>query len=61
MTDLGIGVRDANSELGTLSSPFSDTCISILLIPEFGRIFLFASSFSSGLEGGVMGFACDIE
>ena len=61
MADFGIGVNDANIEPGILSSPFSDNCISILFIPVFPLLFLFASSFSSGLEGGVIGLDCNKE
>ena len=62
MADLGIGVKDANIELGTFRPPptfFSCSCRSILFIPC--KPFLFASSFSSGLDGGVMGFDCAID
>ena len=62
MADLGIGVNDANIDPGTLRPPprlFSCSCTSIRFIPC--KLFLFASSFSSGLEGGVIGLDCSID
>ena len=55
MADFGIGINEANIELGIFSFPLSDNCISILFTPVLTLLFLCASSFSSGLDGGVIG------